>query len=64
MGPLPYYALAYLVLLYGSLLAAFAAWVTHIVVCFRAASYLLLTAGAIMPPIGVIHGWCIWLGVV
>jgi hypothetical protein len=53
-----YFALAYV----GCILTAVAAMVTHIIVCLKTASYLLLIAGAIMPPIGVIHGWGIWLG--
>lgn len=38
------------------------AWVTHIVVCIKTASWLLLIAGAFVFPAGIIHGWMIWLG--
>ena len=39
-----------------------AAMITHIVVCIKSASWLLLLAGALMPPIGVIHGIDCWRG--
>ena len=39
------------------------AWVTHVVHCLLAAKYLLLIAGAIIAPVGVIHGIGIWFGV-
>ncbi|MGC0389218.1 hypothetical protein [Bradyrhizobium sp. USDA 241] len=54
-----YFAFAYI----ACLLAALAAWVTHVVVCIKSASYLFLIAGAVLPPVGVIHGWGVWLGV-
>lgn len=38
------------------------AWLTHIVTCFKDESYLLLIAGAIAFPIGIIHGFLIWIG--
>lgn len=43
-------------------LTSFAAMVTHIIVCIKAASWGLLIAGAIMPPVGVIHGIGVWFG--
>jgi hypothetical protein len=39
-----------------------AAWVTHVVVCLKTASWGFLIAGAIMFPIAWIHGTGIWLG--
>jgi len=42
---------------------AIAAWITHVVTCIKAASWALLFIGAIIFPVGVIHGWGIWLGV-
>ncbi len=39
-----------------------AAWVTHIVHCLFAAKYLLLIAGAIIAPVGVLHGIGLWFG--
>jgi hypothetical protein len=50
---------AYIACVIGALMA----WVTHIIVCIKSASYLFLIAGAILPPIGVIHSWGVWLGV-
>ncbi len=43
-------------------LGCFAGWVTHIIVCIQTASWLLLIAGAIMFPIGIIHGVGVWFG--
>ena len=47
----------------GSGVICFAAWLTHVVVCIKTASWLFLIAGAIAVPIAVIHGFGIWLGV-
>lgn len=41
---------------------AFASWLTHVVVCIKTASWGFLVAGAIMAPIGMIHGTGIWFG--
>lgn len=41
---------------------AVAAWITHVVVCLKTASWGFLIAGAIMAPIGVIHGTGVWFG--
>jgi hypothetical protein len=54
--------------LYGALfqlscgLIAFSAWLTHVITCINDSRIGLLIEGAIMFPIGVIHGWGIWLG--
>jgi hypothetical protein len=40
----------------------FAAWITHIVICIQAQSWLLLIAGAIMFPVGIVHGTGAWFG--
>jgi hypothetical protein len=39
-----------------------AAWITHVVDCLIHASYGLLIAGAIMFPVGIIHGFGVWFG--
>lgn len=39
------------------------AWIQHIITCINDAEWLFLIAGAILPFIGMIHGWGIWLGV-
>ncbi len=43
-------------------LACFAAWITHIVVCLSEEAWGFLIAGAIMFPIAVIHGFGLWFG--
>lgn len=43
-------------------LAPIVAWLTHVVVCIKTASWGFLIAGAIFFPIGIIHGFGIWLG--
>lgn len=48
----------------GAMMLAFAAWLTHIFVCLKAGLWAFLLAGAICVPIGVIHGWLIWFGIV
>lgn len=42
--------------------ATLAGWLTHIVVCIQSQEWLLLIAGAILFPIGIIHGWGCWFG--
>lgn len=39
-----------------------AAWLTHVVVSIKTASWLLLIAGAIVFPVGCVHGTGIWFG--
>jgi len=41
---------------------AIAALVTHVIICIKTASWLFLIAGAIAPPIGIIHGTGVWFG--
>lgn len=40
-----------------------AAWLTHIFTTLMNEQWLLLIAGAILVPIGTIHGIGIWLGI-
>jgi len=44
------------------LLWATASWLTHVVVCIKAASWGFLIAGAIFFPIAMIHGTGYWIG--
>lgn len=44
-------------------LVSLAGWITHIVICVRDGQWLLLIAGAIAFPVGVIHGIGHWFGV-
>jgi hypothetical protein len=39
-----------------------AAWFTHVIITIKTASYLLLIAGAIFFPIGIVHGIGYWFG--
>lgn len=43
-------------------LTALAGWITHIVVCLSDGLWGFLIAGALLPPIGVIHGVGLWFG--
>lgn len=47
----------------GMIVWAFAAWLTHVIVCIKAASWLFLIAGAIFFPIAIVHGTGVWFGV-
>ncbi len=44
------------------ILTPIAAWLTHVVYCLIAAKYILLLAGGLVFPIGIIHGIRIWFG--
>lgn len=55
-------ALTAILLWVGVVTLTFGAWLTHVITCLVAGSWGLLIAGAIMFPIGIIHGWLIWLG--
>jgi hypothetical protein len=55
----------YLVLTWLSLsIISVAAWITHVVFCIEHDRWGFLIAGAIMFPIGIVHGILIWLGLV
>jgi hypothetical protein len=41
---------------------ALAAQLTHIIICIKASQWGFLIAGAILPPVGVIHGIGHWFG--
>ena len=42
---------------------SFAAWLTHLFVCFSDDRWGFLIAGAIAFPIAIVHGVGIWLGI-
>ena len=46
-----------------SLITAFAAWITHVVVCIHTSEYLFLLIGALIAPIGMINGIGVWFGI-
>jgi len=37
-------------------------WLTHVVMCIKAATWGFLIAGAIFFPIGIVHGLGFWVG--
>jgi hypothetical protein len=43
-------------------LGSFAGWCQHLYTCFNEKLWGFLVAGALFVPIGIIHGWGIWLG--
>ena len=51
-----------IVALLSFLVWLFASWITHVVVCFSAASWGFLIAGAVFFPVAVVHGTGIWFG--
>ena len=44
------------------IILTFGAWITHVVYTISAGAWLLLLVGAIVPPVGAIHGIMIWFG--
>lgn len=40
-----------------------ASWLTHVIVCIKAASWALLFIGAIIFPIAWVHGTGVWIGI-
>lgn len=48
---------------FAAVIWVIAAWITHIVVCLKTASWGFLVAGAILFPIAWIHGTGIWFGI-
>lgn len=40
-----------------------ASWMTHVVVTIQQEAWGLLIAGALLFPIGIVHGTGVWLGV-
>jgi hypothetical protein len=44
--------------IFGS--ACFIAWLTHIFTCFAQGLWEFLIAGAIMFPVGILHGFYLW----
>lgn len=44
-------------------LAALGGWLQHLFTCFTHELWGFLVAGALFIPVGVFHGWGIWLGV-
>ena len=45
-----------------AIFASFPAWLTHVIVCIQEELWGFLIAGALLAPIGIIHGFMIWFG--
>ena len=56
----PLVAVMALITLFFTIIAA---WFTHVIVCIKAAAWILLVIGIIMPPIGLVHGIAVWFGI-
>lgn len=54
--------LACIMAILGLVFAPIAAWVTHVVICIQAQTWIFLLVGALAPPVGVIHGVGHWFG--
>jgi len=39
-----------------------AGWVTHVVTCIQNETWILLVVGALVAPVGAIHGIGVWFG--
>lgn len=46
-----------------TVLTSFAAWMTHVVICVHSEQWLLLIAGTIAFPVGIVHGIGHWFGI-
>jgi hypothetical protein len=50
-----------LLLFYIALIViAISSWLTHVIYCFQNKEYLMLMAGAIVAPLGMLHGIFLW----
>lgn len=45
------------------IISAIPAWITHVIVTILNEEWILLVVGALVPPVGVVHGWGIWFGI-
>jgi len=44
-------------------LATAGAYVQHFITTVQQEQWVLMVLGAIIPPVGMLHGWLVWLGV-
>lgn len=40
-----------------------AGWITHVIICIKTSSWILLLFGCLIAPVGTIHGIGSWFGV-
>lgn len=52
-----------LVVIFAVFIASIGAWATHVITCIQNQEWAFLIAGALMMPIGIVHGIGIWFGV-
>ena len=38
------------------------AWITHVITTIQNEQWILLVVGALVWPVGVVHGWGLWFG--
>lgn len=58
-----YYSAGAVIAILSTALISVAAWLTHVIVCIKTASWGFLIAGAICAPVAVVHGIGVWFGV-
>jgi hypothetical protein len=56
------FMVACIVAMLAAVFACIAAWATHVIICIKTASWLLLVAGAVAFPVGIVNGFGIWFG--
>jgi len=50
----------YLLFYITLIVIAISSWLTHVIYCFQSKEYLMLIAGAIVAPLGMLHGIYLW----
>lgn len=53
-----------LLLAFGFIFSLALAWMTHVIVCIKASAWILLAFGCVVFPVGVIHGYAVWFGLI
>jgi hypothetical protein len=46
----------------GICLLIMAGWITHLIATIGSGDWLFLILGALLWPLGTVHGWGVWLG--
>lgn len=54
--------IAIIIAAFAAVFTSLAAWVTHVVVCIKTSSWILMVFGIVVPPIGFVHGVGSWFG--
>jgi len=52
-----------MILIAGIFLATAGAYIQHFVTAINEEMWVLLVLGAVIFPVGMLHGWLVWLGV-